>query len=84
MLDQIYKAYGTPLEFDFKQAEFGTKNYPDGQVKEMSKFWYAARTSKFDKGDHFLFVEVVKDEPDVAFSSFAIVRFAGEVPPSLR
>ena len=84
MLDQMYRVYGTPLEFDFKQVEVGTKRYPNGEVKEMWKFWYAARTSKFEKGNHFLFVEVVKDETHFAFSSFAIVRFSGEVPLSLR
>ena len=80
----MYQAYGTPLEFEFKNVERGNKAYPNGENKEMFKFWYAARTSKAEKGLYFLFVEVVQDDQNVAFSSFAIVQFQGEVPENLR
>lgn len=84
MLNQMFRTYGTPLEFDFKQGELGTKSYADGQIKPIWKFWYAARTTKHEKGSHFLIVEVVKDDPDLAFASFAIVSFDKEVPANLR
>jgi hypothetical protein len=84
MVGQIYEVYGKPLELEFKHVDQGQKRYQDGRTKDMWKFWYAARTSKFEKGRYFLFVEVVNDGPVVACSSFAFVSFDGDVPPNLR
>ena len=84
MIDQMFRTYGTPVELEFKQGELGTKIDANGQIKPMWKFWYAARTTKYEKGSHFLFVEVVKDGPNLAFASFAIVTFDNGVPQNLR
>jgi hypothetical protein len=84
MLHQMYETYGAPLEFEFKQVEHGNKGYEDDEMQELYKFWYAARTSKAEKGQYFLFVDVVKDDGNLAFSSFAMVEFQGETPQNLR
>jgi len=84
MVDQMYQAYGMPLEFEFKNVEPGNKPSPNGENRKMFKFWYAARTSKAEKGRYFLFVEVVPGDQNVAFSSFAIVQFQGDAPENLR
>lgn len=84
LLDRMYATYGTPLEFEFKKQELGTRAYTNGQNKQMWKSWYAARTTKYDKGTYFLFVEVVRDGTALAFSSFAIVSFEKDVPADLR
>jgi len=84
MLDQMYQTYGVPLSFEFKQVEKGNATSHNGEIQQVYKVWYAARTSKAEKGRYFLFVEVVKDQGNVRFSSFAIVEFQGEAPEDLR
>lgn len=81
---QMIEAYGQPLECEYKQEELGSKIYSDGKVKTMRKFWYALRTKKYEKGNHFLVVEVVPDDAGLAVSSFSIVEFSQGVPPNLR
>jgi hypothetical protein len=50
----------------------------------MRKFWYAAKTTKYEKGSHFLIVEVVPDGGELAVSSFAIVNFPLGIPETLK
>lgn len=38
LVDQMYQAYGTPLEFELKNAEHGIKEYPKGENKDTFKF----------------------------------------------
>jgi hypothetical protein len=83
MLDQMNESYGKPLEFKFKQAELGARAY-DWGTKPMRKFWYAAKTTRYEQGSHFLVVEVVPDGDRLAVSSFAIVSFPLGVPPNLK
>ena len=84
MVEQMVQVYGKPIEFEFKQEELGQKSYPEGSTKPMGKFWYAATTTKFQKGSHFLVVEVVPDGDTLAVSSFAIVNFPLGIPENLR
>ncbi len=84
IIDQMEKVYGRPIEFDFKQEELGSTLYADGTTRAMRKFWYAAKTTKYEKGSHFLIVEVVPDGPELAVSSFAIVNFPLGVPETLK
>lgn len=84
IVGQMIEAYGTPMEFEFKLDEPGSKDYADGTTKPMRKVWYAAKTTKFDKGSHFLIVEVVPDGDGLAVSSFAIVNFPIGIPENLR
>src|SRR5437879_1563948 len=60
MVLQVLESYGRPLGLEFKQAESGSKIYSDGQTKPVEKFWYAAKTTKYENG-YFLIVEVVAD-----------------------
>ena len=84
MLDQMIEVYGKPLDFELKQHELGSKEYDNDQTKPMRKFWYAAQTTKYEKGSHFLIVEVVPDDRRLAVSSFAIVNFPIGIPPGLK
>ncbi len=84
ILDQMVQVYGKPIEFEFKREELGSKVYADGTTKAMRKFWYAANTTKYEKGSHFLIVEVVPDGGNVAVSSFAIVDFPLGIPETLQ
>lgn len=83
ILDQMNETYGKPLQFKFKQVEWGSKEYDSG-TKEMYKFWYSAQTTKYESGSHFLVVEVVQDGDRLAVSSFSIVNFPLGVPPNLK
>ena len=84
MLEQLYSTYGIPLEAEFKMDEAGFRMYANGERKPMRKFWYAIRTSRYERGSHFLFVEVVPDENGLACATFSIVTFPYGIPPSLR
>lgn len=84
MLEQMYSAYGRPLEAEFKMDEAGYKMYAHGERKPMRKFWYAVRTSRYERGSHFLFVEVVPDGNGLACAAFSIVTFPLGIPPALR
>lgn len=84
IIDQMVQVYGRPIEFEFKQEELGSKLYADGTTKAMRKFWYAAKTTKYEKGSHFLIVEVVSDGQELAVSSFAIVNFPLGIPETLK
>ena len=84
LLDRMIDAYGKPLDFELKRSEQGTKQYVGSQTKPMRKFWYAASTSKYKKGSHFLIVEIVSDGNRLAVSSFAIVNFSAEIPSDLK
>ena len=84
IIDQMLQVYGRPIEFEFKQEELGSKLYADGTTKAMRKFWYAAETTKYEKGSHFLIVEVVPDGGELAVSSFAIVNFPLGIPETLK
>jgi hypothetical protein len=84
ILEQMYAAYGKPLEAEFKSDESGMKMYGNGENKPMRKFWYALRTSSKAKGTYFLFTEIVSDSGSLACSSFSIVSFSSGVPPSFQ
>jgi hypothetical protein len=84
MLNQMIETYGKPLQFEFKQDELGGKLYGSGIQKEVRKFWYAAKTTKYEKGFCFLLVEVVPDDDHLAISSFAMVTFPSGIPESLK
>ncbi len=82
--NQMVEIYGRPIEFEFKQEELGSKFDAHGATTPMRKFWYAAKTTKYDKGSHFLIVEIIRDQGEVAVSSFAIVNFPLGVPETLK
>lgn len=84
ILEQMAQVYGKPMDFEFKQEELGSKVYVDGTTKAMRKLWYAAKTTKYEKGSHFLIVEVVPDGDKLAVSSFAIVNFPLGIPDTLK
>ena len=50
----------------------------------MRKFWYAVRTTKYEKGSVYLNVEVVPDDSGLAMSGFSLVTFSDGVPQSLK
>ena len=84
LIDQMFATQGKPLDIEYKKDELGRKTGSGGYDKPMRKFWYATRTSKYEKGVIFLTVEVVPDEGKLACSGFAMVTFTMGVPPSLR
>jgi hypothetical protein len=84
IVQQMIEVYGKPMEFEFKQDESGSKDYADGSTRPLRKFWYAAKTTKFEKGSHFLIVEVVPDGDRLAVTSFAIVNFPVGIPETLK
>ncbi|MFL6334504.1 MAG: hypothetical protein ACJ754_14410 [Pyrinomonadaceae bacterium] len=84
LLEQMYAAYGKPLEVEYKKDEEGFKVYGDGTRKSMRKFWYAVRTSKAKKGTYFLLTEIVPEGDSLACTAFSIVNFPLGIPPSLQ
>jgi hypothetical protein len=84
MLMQMIQVYGRPVDFEFKKQELSSKVYPDGTSKVMRELWYSTQTTKYEKGSHFLLIEVVPDEGTLAVSSFAIVNFPLGIPETLQ
>src|ERR1043166_6630335 len=62
LIDRMFAAYGKPLEVEYKMDELGRKTGSGGYDKPVRKFWYATRTSKYDKGTVYLVVEIVPDD----------------------
>lgn len=83
-IDQMFAMFGKPLDVEYKMDELGGKTGPGGYDKPMRKFWYATRTTKYEKGTVFLTVEVVPDEGHLASSGVALVTFPVSVPPALK
>jgi len=84
LIDQMIAMYGKPLQVDYKMDELGRKTGDGGYDKPVRKFWYAVKTTKYEKGTVYLIVEVVLDEGSLAGSSFSLVTFPIGVPPSLK
>lgn len=84
LAEQVYSAYGKPLNVEFKKDEVGYKIYDTGERKPMRKFWYALETTKQDKEQKFLFTEIVSNGDGLACAGFSIVTFSQGIPPDLR
>jgi len=84
LIDRMFATYGKPLEVEYKMDEIGRKTGSGGYDKPVRKYWYAARTSKYEKGTVYLVVEIVPDEGGLAGSSVSLVTFPLGVPPSLK
>jgi hypothetical protein len=85
LLDQMFAAYGKPLEAEFKSDEIGKQVYQDGTVKPLRKFWYALQTATQAKGTYFMIIAVVPgDGESLACVTFSIVSFFNDVPEQLR
>ena len=84
ILSRMFDTYGKPTEVEFKLDEEGIKSYAFGKSKSLRKFWYAVRTTKHEKGEYFLVVEVVPEGDSLGVASFSIVGFSDGVPRMLR
>lgn len=83
-IEVLFKAYGKPETFEFKMVEYGKKS-TYGSWKPIHKFWYAVQTEKHPKGTHFLILEIILSNNDLAVSSAQVVTFPlGKIPPSLQ
>lgn len=75
LIDRMFVMYGNPLDVEYKMDELGRKTVTGGYDKPMRKFWYATRTSRYEKGTVYLIVEVVPDEGHLASSGVVLVTF---------
>ena len=83
VIDKMFGRFGSPIEAKFKKAEQGRK-WGEGYDKPMLKHWYAVKTSKFDYGSHYIFVEIVPDGDGYASSGISIVNFPMGVPDDMK
>ena len=83
-MDNLYQTYGKPLCADYKKNMVGQKPGITGIDRPMRKFWYAAETTRYAKGTHFIFVEVVENNNQLSCSGFAIVNFPLGVPSDMK
>ena len=83
VIDKMVGMFGSPVEARFKKADQGRK-WGVGYDKPMLKHWYAVKTSKFDYGRHFIFVEIVPDGDGYASSEISIVNFPMGFPEDMR
>ncbi len=84
LLEQMKAAYGKPLEADYKTDEYFYEPRAVGGRKPTRKFWYTVKTDRFEKGTHFIFVNIVPDGDRLACSSFSTVTFPKGVPEQLK
>ncbi len=84
IIDMMLGMFGSPVEAKFKKVEQGRKSGTGGYDKPVLKHWYAVRTSKFDYGSHFIFVEIVPEDNGYASSGISIVTFPMGVPDDMK
>jgi hypothetical protein len=84
VIDKMVGMFGSPIEAKFKKAAQGRRWGEGGYDKPMLKHWYAVRTSKFDYGSHFIFVEIVPDGDGYASSGISIVNFPMGLPEDMK
>jgi len=75
--------YGKPLEFRFKTRVDGGWQYPDGEIKPLSKYWFKMPTPRHAEGV-FAAVSVVPDGDHPAVAVFSILSFPNEPPDYLK
>jgi hypothetical protein len=82
-LDSMFDIYGKPTECEYKMVE-EIKTIDSSHLLILPKrFWYACATTKYEKGNYFLFVEVISNQV-ISVSRFSIVNFPFGVPPNLK
>jgi len=84
LVDTMFTTFGSPIEAKFKKAEQGRKQGTGGYDKPVLKHWYAVRTSKFDYGSHFIFVEIVPDDGAYASSGVSLAPPPLGVPKDMQ
>jgi uncharacterized protein len=73
MLEQMYDAYGgKPLDAELKAEDSGYRAH-GGKQKYVHKFWYALRSTRFEKDAFALFVEILPDGNELVCSSFFVM-----------
>jgi hypothetical protein len=81
----LFDYCGRPLDSEFKHDEVGFKIYLDGRKKPMRKFYYAATTTQYPKGQCFFAIEVVPDDGNFKVTTFGPLKVvAGKLPDWLR
>ena len=81
----LFDCCGRPLDSEFKHDEVGFKIYLDGRKKPMRKFYYAATTTQYPKGQCFFAIEVVPDDGNFKVTTFGPLKVvAGKLPDWLR
>lgn len=82
---RLFEYCGRPLDSEFKHDEVGFKIYADGRRKPMRKFYYAATTSQYPKGQCFFSVEVVPDDGGFKVTAFGPLKLvSGHLPDWLH
>ncbi len=84
LLEQMKDAYGQLQEAEFKTDEYTFEPRTVGGRKPTRKFWYSAKTDRFEKGTHFIFVQIVPDADRLTCSAFSMVTFPKGVPEALK
>ena len=84
LLEQMKDAYGQLQEAEFKTDEYTFEPRTVGGRKPTRKFWYNVKTDRFEKGTHFIFVQIVPDNDRLACSAFSMVTFPKGVPEALK
>lgn len=84
VIEEMFNVYGRPLDAEYKKDNIGRKTGTGGYDKPVRKFWYATRTTKYDKESIYLTVEIVPDGSGLASSGFSMVTFPMGVPEYLK
>jgi hypothetical protein len=75
--------YGKPLAFHYKTRVDARWQYPDGEVKPLSKYWFTAPTPKIAQGV-FAAVSVVPDGDHLGVAQFSLLTYPEEPPDFLK
>jgi hypothetical protein len=84
LIGNLFETYGKPLSVEYKKNMVGRRSDAVGSNRPMRKFWYSVETTKYKKGTHFVFVEVVREGDQLSSSAFAIVNFPMGVPDDMK
>jgi len=72
-LNELSTAYGKLLAAEYTHNIVSAKTYFDGQMRPLRKFYYAVSTSKYQRGEYYLTVEVVPDEGELGVTGVYFV-----------
>jgi hypothetical protein len=79
-LEKLFQYCGWPLDSELKQAQSGVKVYTDGHTNPTRKFFYAAATNQYPKGQCYFSVEVAPSGTTLKVTSFGPLKVTSGSP----
>jgi hypothetical protein len=80
----LYEKYGNITSYLYKVTESTPANDGLREQHAARRVWYAVTTTRYPRGDYFLFVDIVVEGERLACDGFSFVTFPGGAPEELK